>query len=183
MVEASFVVENDFLKDVGALRDSARAALDTDRPDTGRSAAPQAIALLQTALAIEMVCVWRYTMISVSVAGFANPNVGAEFQEQANDERRHMRLLAERITELGGTPDFSPAGLMSQRSMEYGSGDDLGAMIARNLAAEEAAIAHYRDLIPWFETTDPETSRMLETIMQDEEDHAVDMQDLLSARV
>lgn len=178
MVEAAAVPQNHFLGDIRAMSAVLAGDPAAGVPDAGR-----AIALLQTALAIEIVCIWRYTMISVSVAGLTEPGVGAEFQEQANDERRHMRMLADRIVELGGTPNFSFPELASRRALEYGSGEALSDMVAQNLAAEQAAIVHYRALIPYFEKTgDAATCRMLEAIMQDEENHADDMQDLLAAR-
>jgi bacterioferritin len=181
-VEPQVTTENGFLRDVLAMREDARVTL-SRRPKGARTMqAEQAIALLQTALAIEIVCVWRYTMISVSVAGLADEEVGTEFQEQANDERRHMRVLAERITELGGTPDFAADRLTSRAGMEYGSAADLASMVAQNLAAEQSAIQHYRELIPHFVDTDPQTCRILESILQDEENHADDMQDLLDTR-
>lgn len=182
MVESQVTTENDFLRDVIAMRRDARSTLSRRSKGAGGMPAGQAIALLQTALAIEIVCVWRYTMISVSVAGLADAAVGAEFQEQANDERRHMRVLAERITDLGGTPDFSAERLTSRTGLEYGAADDLAAMVAQNLAAEQSAIEHYRELIPYFEAVDPQTCRILESILLDEENHADDMQDLLGAR-
>ncbi len=40
----------------------------------------------------------------------------------------------------------------------------------------------YRKLITWFGDQDPTTRRMLEEVLKDEEDHADDMSDLLSAR-
>ncbi|WP_427952272.1 ferritin-like domain-containing protein [Acidiphilium sp.] len=137
--------------------------------------------MLQTALTIEIVCVWRYTMMSVSDRGLRDERVGFEFQEQANDERRHTRMVAERIEQLGGTPNFRPHGLMSPLAVEHVSSLDFDDMIAENLAAERSVVEYYNDLINHFRMSDPLTTAMLETILQDEEDHATDMQDLLTS--
>lgn len=172
--------ENLFLQDVTAMRLSARDFL---AQGVSRDAAGQdtcaTIKLLQAALSVEIVCVWRYTMMSVSARGLSDEQVGFEFQEQSNDERRHARMVAERIEQLGGTPNFQPEGLTSRLTMEYGTDADLDSMIAQNLAAEQAVIAYYNDLIRHFQDTDPQTTAMFERILLDEENHATDMQDLL----
>ena len=180
MAESLMSMENLFLRDVSAMRSRTRDYLTGDRKGTNDGKdAESAIGLLQAALAIEIVCVWRYTMMSVSVTGLRDEPVGSEFQEQANDERKHIRMVAERIEQLGGTPDFSPQGLTSHLAMEYGSGADLDGMVAQNLAAEQSVVEYYRDLIRYFQDSDPDTSTMLEQILQDEEDHATDMHDLV----
>ena len=53
-------------------------------------------------------------------------------------------------------------------------------MIREDLVAERIAVEVYRKLIQWFGTGDPTTRRMLETILEDEEEHANDMADLLT---
>lgn len=169
--------DNLFLQDVAAMRSHAQAYLE---PDAIASARPQAtIALLQAALTIEILCVWRYTMMSVSARGLRDQQVGFEFQEQANDERKHTRMVAERITELGGVPDFQPKGLESRFGADYSG--DFDRLVAQNLVAEQSVVEYYTDLIHYFGSSDPLTTAMLTTILQDEEDHATDMQDLLAS--
>jgi bacterioferritin len=167
--------QNHFLQDVTALRDSARACL--REPNGARQTS---IALLQTVLAAEIVCVLRYTMISVSHDGLKNGRIGAEFQAQANDERKHMKMAAARIVQLGGEPDYNPPGLASRVAALNAAGG-FAARVAENLAAERSVIEHYRELIRYFEDRDPETCAMLEDIIRDEEDHTGDMQDILEA--
>jgi bacterioferritin len=173
--------QNYFLRDVKMLREQARASLD-DGAVTADYADPEAsVKLLQSALATEIVCVLRYTMNAISVAGISSKSVGEEFQEHADDEREHMMLIAERIDQLGGTPDFNPEGLASRSATEYGHAVSLLEMVKENLVAERIAIAHYRDLIHYFHDKDPTTRAMLEGILKDEEDHATDMHDLLES--
>jgi bacterioferritin (cytochrome b1) len=43
----------------------------------------------------------------------------AEFLEHAQDEQQHADRIAERITQLGGAPDFSPDGLAARSHAEY----------------------------------------------------------------
>ena len=172
---------NSFLRDVQTLREQARksledGALTSDYPDAEKS-----IELLQSALATEIVCVLRYTMNSISVAGLNSSEVGEEFAEHAKDERQHMMMIAERIDQLGGKPDFDPKNLASRSATEYESGDTLIDMVKANLVAERIAIEHYRDLVGYFAPKDPSTRLMMEKILKDEEDHASDMHDLLVA--
>jgi bacterioferritin len=176
MFQQHAVAENPFLKDVLSLRAAVEPCL---APPASTDAA-STIALLQSVLAMEIACVLRYTEIAVSHDGLKNAWIGAEFQEQANDERRHMRMAAERIEQLGGTPNFNPERLASNA----GSSDATASFprrIAENLAAEQSVIAHYRDLITHFARTDPQSAAILEEIVRDEENHTNDMQDLLAA--
>ena len=45
-------------------------------------------------------------------------------------------------------------------------------MIAEDLIAERIVIMVYRKMIEWFGDADPTTRRMLEEILEDEEEHA-----------
>jgi bacterioferritin len=141
----------------------------------------QTIDLLQTALATEIVCVLRYTMHNISAVGIDSESVKEEFAEHARDEYQHMEKIANRINQLGGTPNMNPEGLHTRSATEYGSAQKLIDMIKENLVAERIAVEHYRDLIRYFGDKDPTTRIMLEGILAQEEDHANDMHDLLVA--
>jgi bacterioferritin len=173
--------ENFFLRDVKMLREQAQKSLEDGALTSDYRDARQSIELLQSALATEIVCVLRYTMNSISVAGISSKSVAEEFAEHANDEREHMMMLAERIDQLGGEPDFDPKNLASRSATEYGAGGSLIDMVKANLVAERIAIEHYRDLIKYFHDKDPTTRHMMEKILADEEEHATDMHDLLVA--
>src|SRR5271156_4883542 len=100
--------KNYFLRDVKTLRTQARKSLEDGAVTEGYRDVEKSIELLQSVLATEIVCVLRYTMNSISVAGITSKSVGEEFAEHAKDERDHMLQVAERIDQLGGTPDFDP---------------------------------------------------------------------------
>lgn len=142
----------------------------------------QAYKLLNAALATEIMCVMRYRHHQVIAKGIDRPQVAAEFQEHAEDEQRHMLMIAERINQLGGNPDFNPGTVPQRTATEYGTGTDLLKLIEEDLVAERIAIMVYRELIEWFGSSDPTTRRMLEHILKDEEDHADDLSDLLTAK-
>jgi len=139
----------------------------------------QAYELLNAALATEIMCVLRYRHHQIIAKGIDRPQIAAEFGEHAEDEHEHMMMIAERINQLGGNPDFNPSTVMQRTATEYGKATDLLELVKEDLIAERIAIMHYRQLIEWFGEKDPTTRRMLEEILQDEEDHADDLSDLL----
>jgi bacterioferritin len=171
-----------FLTDIKTLRARARENIGTGNVTfTYEGDAQKTIEILQTVLATELVCVLRYTMHAVTAAGISSEAVKAEFQTHADEERAHAHSVAERINQLGGTPNFDPKGLESRSASEYGSAETLVEMIKENLIAERIAVDHYRELIRYFGDQDPSTKRMLEQILAVEEEHANDMHDLLVA--
>lgn len=139
----------------------------------------EAIQHLNDALATEIMCVMRYRHHQIIAKGINRPQVAAEFLEHAQDEEKHMMMIAERINQLGGDPDFNPQTVAHRTTTEYGSGKDLLKLIEEDLIAERIAIMVYRNLIQWFGLQDSTTRRMLEEILKDEEDHADDLADLL----
>ena len=138
--------------------------------------------LLNNALATEIMCVLRYRHHQVMAKGIDRPQVAQEFAEHADDEQKHMMMIAERINQLGGNPDFNPQTVNQRTATEYGTNKDLTTMIKEDLIAERIAIMVYRQLIDWFGTSDPTTRRMLEKILKDEEEHADDLSELLQAK-
>jgi bacterioferritin len=171
-----------FLTDVTTLRDRARKNIETGAVTfTYRGNAQRTIDILQSVLATEIVCVLRYTMHAVAATGISSEGVKAEFAQHAKEEAGHMNQVAERINQLGGTPNFNPEGLTTRSASEYGSAGNLVEMIKENLIAERIAVDHYRELVRYFGNNDPGTRTMLEGILMVEEEHANDMHDLLVA--
>jgi bacterioferritin len=170
-----------FLSDVKTLRDRARQHIGrgvVSRTYVGDVA--RTIDILQSVLATELVCVLRYTQHSIAASGIASEGVKAEFAQHAKEEMEHVMAVAERINQLGAAPDFDPKGLASRSASEYATAPDMIAMIRENLIAERIAVDHYRELIRFFGDDDPTTRVMIESILAVEEEHASDMQDLLS---
>jgi bacterioferritin len=175
-------VSQPFVSDIKELRRRAREQIERGAVTENYGGdVEQTIDLLQTALATEIVCVLRYTMHNIAAVGIDSESVKEEFAEHARDEREHMEKIANRINQLGGTPNLDPEGLQTRSATEYGSAQKLIDMIKENLVAERIAVEHYRDLIRFFGDKDPTTRIMLEGILAQEEDHANDMHDLLVA--
>src|SRR5258707_10541506 len=112
--------EQPFLSDVQQLRKRARASLESGAITPAYKAdVKQTIEILQTVLATEIVCVLRYTMHAVAASGISSEAIKSEFAEHAREEQEHMMLVAERINQLGGTPNFNPEGLASRSASQY----------------------------------------------------------------
>ena len=171
-----------FLTDVKELRERARKNIASGGVTyTYQGDVKKTVEILQAVLATEIVCVLRYTMHAVAATGISSEGVKAEFAQHAKEEQGHMNEVAERINQLGGKPDFNPAGLATRAASEYGNAGNLVEMIKENLIAERIAVDHYRELIRYFGDDDPGTRSMLEGILRVEEEHANDMHDLLVA--
>ena len=171
-----------FLTDVQTLRDRARKNLNDGAIGSNYVGdVSKTIEILQAVLATELVCVLRYTMHSIAASGISSESVKAEFAVHAKEELDNVHMVAERINQLGGTPNFNPEGLATRSASQYVEGENLVDMIKENLIAERIAVDHYRELIRYFGDDDPGTKTMIQGILRVEEEHADDMHDLLVA--
>ncbi len=137
------------------------------------------VKLLNDALATELVCVLRYKRHYFTADGLESPAIAAEFLVHANEESAHADMIAQRIVQLGGEPDFSPSTLLERSHADYDESSDLKAMVRANLVAERIAVEAYRQMINLIGDKDPTTRRMLEGILADEEEHADELKDWL----
>ena len=171
-----------FNLDPKALREEAKQRLNAGAVTNDYALdVDKACELLNAALATEILCVLRYRHHQIVAKSIDKPQVAAEFQEHAEEEEEHMLMLAERINQLGGNPDFNPANILKKAVTEYGSDQSsLKQMIEDDLIAERVVIEVYKKYIEWFGSKDPTTRRMLEEILEDEEEHADDLADLIT---
>lgn len=166
--------------DKEAIRAAATNLDDGGVTDGYRADRKAIVSMLNAALATELVCMLRYTRHYFTATGLYNGSIKEEFLAHAGQEQVHANLLAERIVQLNGKPDFNPATLMARSHAEYDDADDIKEMIKANLIAERIAIESYRQMIKFIGDSDPTTTHMLVGIMAIEEEHADDMRDLLS---
>ena len=83
-------VSQPFLADITELRRRAKAQIERGAVTQNYGGeVQQAIDLLQTALATEVVCVLRYTMHNIAAVGIDSESVKEEFAEHARDEYEH----------------------------------------------------------------------------------------------
>jgi bacterioferritin len=171
---------NDFLTDLKTIRERARKHIEQGPVTPGyRGQLDTILRLLNEALATEIVCVLRYKRHFYMASGIHAQSVAPEFQQHAVEEQAHADEIAARIVQLGGEPNFSPAGLADRSHSEYVPGTDLVDMIKEDLVAERVAIDSYSEMIRFIGDSDPTTRRMLEGILAVEEEHADDMRNLL----
>ncbi len=140
---------------------------------------PQVLALLDAALATELVCMLRYRRHHFMARGAQAKAVADEFLVHSAQEQRHADWLAERIAQLGGAPDFAPDSLLRRSHAQYVEGQTLADMVREDLVAERIAIDSYRSFIALLGNQDPTTRRLLETILATEEEHADELAALL----
>ncbi len=172
--------EKRFTSDIQTLRSRAREHLERGALTPGYQADRDAVVrMLNEALATEIVCILRYKRHYFMASGIHAGTVAAEFLQHATEESQHADLIAQRIVQLGGEPDFSPDGLSSRSHAEYVEGDTLLEMIREDLVAERIAIDSYGEMIRYVDRDDPTTTRMLEGILAMEEEHADDLAGLL----
>jgi bacterioferritin len=170
----------EFLSDVETLRANARAHIEQG-PITEAYGADRdrVVAVLNEVLATELVCVLRYKRHYYMAEGLNSGPVADEFLQHANEEQGHADMVAARIVQLQGEPDFNPATLVRRSHAEYAPGADLVDMIKEDLVAERVAIASYLEIIRWLGNDDATTRRLLESILAVEEEHADDLLSLL----
>ncbi len=169
-----------FASDIEAIRKHARENMSSGAITKGYKAdREQVINVLNDVLATEIVCVLRYKRHYYMAEGFSSESVKAEFLEHAKEEELHADMVAERISQLGGDPDFNPATLIKRSHSEYVEGQTLRSMVEEDLVAERIAIETYSDIVRWLGVNDPTSRRVIEQILEKEEEHAEDMLTLL----
>jgi bacterioferritin len=169
-----------FIRDVDEIRKRAMRRLEdgavTEDYKLNRE---QSVAILNEALASEIVCVLRYMHHYFMASGVHGRSVAETFKKHSDEEREHMDEIAERIQQLGGKPDFNPGTLVSRSVSQYVEGESLGQMIREDLVAERVVIEVYQRFIEHFGAKDPTTRTMFEHIKAEEEEHADELSELL----
>lgn len=174
----------EFVLDMEAIRRQAREHLNEGAvTDAYKGSRDTVVQLLNDALATELVCVLRYKrhyFMSASLGGIAGFAVTSELAQHVTEEQQHADKLAQRIVQLGGEPNFDPKGLATRSHAEYVSGSNLEEMLRDDLIAERIAIETYSEMIRYLGSKDPTTRRVLEEILEQEEEHADELRDFLS---
>ena len=151
-------VHQPFVTDINELRRRAREHMEQGAVTSSyRADRKVVIRLLNEVLATEIVCVLRYKRHYYMATGIHPHAVAQEFLEHAKEEHSHADIAAERITQLGGEPNFDPDGLSTRSHAQYVEGNSLLDMVREDLIAERIAVEHADDM-----------KKLLETLSQDE---------------
>jgi len=139
--------KGDFLSDIQELRRRARQHIDDGAVTAGYGAdREKVIAILNEALATEIVCVLRYKRHYFMATGIHHNAVAEEFQQHAAEEQGHADRIAERIAieSYGEIVRYlGERDITSRRMME------------EILAVEEEHADDLRDLLATFDPTQP----------------------------
>jgi bacterioferritin len=172
--------KNSFLTDISEIRRRARQHIENGAITDGYKGDRKVVLrVLNEALATEIVCVLRYKRHHYMAKGIHSQAVAEEFLEHAAEEQEHADLIAERITQLDGEPNFNPEGLLTRSHSEYVEGESLVDMIREDLIAERIAVESYSEIIRYLADNDPTSRRLMESILAKEEEHAEEMKTLL----
>lgn len=171
---------NEFLMDVNQIRRRARKNIEKGAVTDGyRADVKRVVAVLNEVLATELVCVLRYKRHYFTASGIHAQAVADEFLQHANEEQGHADSVAERIVQLGGSPNLNPEGLATRAHSQYDEKASIVDMIREDLVAERIAIETYSEIIRWLANDDPTTRSLMESILKVEEEHADDLATLL----
>jgi bacterioferritin len=170
-----------FVADMKKIRERAKqhiadgAVTSSDKTDS-----QEVVKVLNEVLATELVCTLRYKRHYYTAEGLYSESVKAEFLEHANEEQAHADSIATRIVQLNGKPDFNPASLAERSHADYNDSDDLVTMIEEDLVAERIAIQTYSEIARWLGDRDTTSRRLIESILEKEEEHAEDLSSLIA---
>lgn len=168
------------LSDRSTLRERARQGLENGAVTPGYAAdRDEVVRLLNEALATELLCTLRYRSHYFLAQGTLAEAVKQEFLVHAQEELAHADRIAQRIVQLGGRPDFNPAGIAERSHAEFGSGISLEELVREDLIAERVAIQSYGEMVAFLEGRDSTTRRLLEEVLAAEEEHAEEFASLL----
>jgi bacterioferritin len=171
-----------FRLDVTTIRD--RALLDLVEgavaPSYGADVAG-VISMLNGVLASTVVSGLRYQQHAVVVSGVDSVPVSRCFARHARDCALRAASVAERIGQLGGTPDLDPSALADRSHTTYRTylASDRSGMIRENLLAVRIVIQVGHEAIRWIGEGDPTTRRLIERILEQDEQHARALRRLL----
>lgn len=172
---------NTFKADFEEIRRRAREHMEQGSvTEAYKADVDKVVSVLNEVLATEIVCTLRYKAHYYMAQGIHSQAIAEEFLQHSNEEQQHADMVAKRITELNGKPNFNPDGLHTRSHAQYSVGAKLEDMIREDLVAERIAIGTYSEIVRWLGTDDPTTRRMMEQILATEEEHADDMAKLLA---
>jgi bacterioferritin len=126
---------------------------------------PEVLALLNDALRNELTAVHQFLGHAERLEDWGLLKMSAHERAEAEEEKAHAGLIAQRILLLGGDPDYTQVGPVA-------IGGDVRAVLENDLALEKRARATLLDGIRTAETVhDYVTRKLLAQILADEEAH------------
>ena len=142
---------------------------------------PKLLEQLNAALSEEWLAYYQYWIGSLVVEGAMRSDVQREFEEHAEEEYMHAKMLAERIIQLEGVPVLDPAQWVTLARCTYAVplNYDVISILKQNIAAERCAVIRYEEIASFTNNIDFTTCDIAKKIMAEEEQHEQELQDFL----
>lgn len=139
------------------------------------------LTLLNKALADEWLAYYQYWVGAKVAVGRMRGIVAGELEEHAREELEHAEKLAERITQLGGTPLINPKQWEKETNCGYDEPRDPNTrkLVEQNIKGEQCAIEVYQNLLKMVEGKDAITAHLVLEILEDEVEHEEDLEAIL----
>lgn len=128
---------------------------------------------------------YQYWIVKDFLVGRERPSIAKKYEEYALDELTdHSAKILKRLSELNADITdmlnmYNNDTRTVDKYMIPNATLSTVSSIQQNIAAEEAAIAHYKRVILMTEVSDPVTNQMLKDILADEEEHRSELHDFL----
>lgn len=147
-----------------------KAGLDTDK----------LVMMLNKAYCDEWLAYYQYWIGARLAVGIPREHLEAEMEEHANEELDHAKRLAQRIIELGGTPEIDPGNWKKLSSCGYLPPENptVDALLEQNIQAERCAIAVYQKILDYVRGKDMITGHIIRHILQEEVAHEQELEDI-----
>ncbi|MER8184666.1 ferritin-like domain-containing protein [Kitasatospora sp. NPDC094015] len=164
-------ISKEALRTMAAGPATSGSGLDTER----------VVSVLNDVVATEVVAWLRYTRHAITARRIDRPEVSERFDLRAEQAMRHAEDTAGRIAALGGHANFDPEMLAQRAHTDYSVADDpaIRAMVEQNLQASGIVVDAYREIARWLGDRDPDSRRLVESVLADERDNARALTELL----
>lgn len=139
----------------------------------------EVIELLTTAYSMELETVMNYIANSTNLDGVRAEEIKKSLAADIVEEIGHAQQLAKRIKLLGGVAPGSAKVVIGKQIQPPEDTTDVVGVIKAVIAAESAAVDHYRSIIKATDGEDYITQDMCIQLMADEEEHLVLFQGFL----
>ena len=136
------------------------------------------ISQLNAALSEEWLAYYQYWVGALVVEGAMRADVQGEFEEHAEEERRHAQLLADQRCE--NAPFAYWIGMFTPANTLVPQGFDSVSLLKDNVASERCAILRYQEIADFTNGKDFTTCDIAKHIIAEEEEHEQDLQDYLT---
>ena len=142
--------------------------------------ADKLIDMLNKAYCDEWLAYYQYWIGAKLVEGIPRASLQPELEEHAKEELEHAGQLADRIIELGGTPEPDPKKWFERSTCGYLTPTDpsVDRLLDQNIKGERCAICVYQKILDYVRGKDMITGHIIRHILQEEVEHEQDLEDI-----